>query len=105
LERDRVEEVVAEAIDFYNRFRKPEAEAVLLEITDTGSGSVMVKVLFRGSFCRTCGIRDWVEDFKYILLSMGVENELVEYIEPEDDEYVRIGVFEIKSTGGEGDGG
>jgi len=89
---DLIKRKVEEAVSLYNRYRKPEAEAVVEDL----SGDT-VRVVFRGSFCRTCGIRDWVEDFKYILESLGVENDLVEYIEPEDDEYTRIGVFRIKA--------
>ena len=80
-----------EAVELYNRFRKPEAEASILKVDGN-----RVYVLFKGSFCRTCGIRDWVEDFKYVLEDLGVENELVDYIEPEEDDDTRIGVFEIK---------
>ncbi len=89
---EEVKEIVVKAIELYNRFRSPEARAKLLSIEGNKA-----KVLFEGSFCLTCGIRDWVEDLVYVLEQMGVEAELIAYIEPEDmSEFYRIGVFNIK---------
>jgi len=88
----RLHKLINQAIDTYNRFHKPEAEAELLEINGDE-----FKIVFKGHFCKTCGVRDWLEDLKYILIDMGVENDLVEMIEPEDpEEDVRIGVFKVK---------
>ncbi len=87
--------VLRRAVELYNRYRAPEAVAEILEV-----GKDTVKVVFRGSFCETCGIRDWVEDFAYVLQDLGVDAELVEYIEPPDNDEVRIGVFRIR--GGKG---
>ena len=87
--------LVDKAIELYNRYRAPEAKAELLRIdVDT------VIVLFRGSFCETCGINDWVEDFKFVLEDLGAEVDLVRIEEPEDpfsDEDWRIGYFKVKS--------
>ncbi len=85
---------VQEAIREYNRYRSPESTASLDKI----EGNI-VYVRFDGSFCRTCGINDWVEDFKYVLDDLGAEAELVEVVEPDpffSDEDWRIGVFLIK---------
>ena len=79
------------SIDFYNRTRSPEATARLLEI-DLNQG--FFKVEFTGSFCLTCGLRDWLEDLAYILQSEGVDAVLKEYVEK--DEFKIIGLFEIK---------
>ncbi len=89
---EEVKEIVVKAIELYNRFRSPEARAKLLSIEGNKA-----KVLFEGSFCLTCGIRDWVEDLVYVFEQMGVEAELIAYIEPENmSEFYRIGVFIIK---------
>lgn len=82
--------IVEEAIDFYNRTRKPEAEAKLLEVRDDG----VFVVEFSGHFCFTCGVRDWLEDLAYILISMGYEASLLEMMEVAENK--RIGVFKVK---------
>lgn len=86
--------IVEEAVDFYNRTRGVEAQARVVEVRENGE----VVVEFTGTFCHTCGIRDWVEDLAYIIKSMGGDAELVEYVEPEGEEWYfkRIGVFRIK---------
>ncbi len=90
----RLKRFIDRAIREYNRYRAPESVAVLERIEgDT------VYVRFEGSFCRTCGINDWVEDFKYVLEDLGAEAELVKVIEPDPvlpEEDWRIGVFRIK---------
>jgi len=83
------------SIEYYNRFRSPESEARLLEYREDGS----IVVEFKGSFCHTCGVRDWVEDLAYVMKSLGGDAVLEEYIEPEGEEdYKRIGVFKVKKT-------
>ncbi len=88
---EEVRRRIMEAIKTYNRFRSPEARAELVSIGDD-----KITVRFTGSFCETCGIRDWVEDLVYVLEDHGVEAELAAYIEPPGDEDSRIGVFRIK---------
>jgi hypothetical protein len=88
-----LKKLVDRAIELYNRYRAPEAEASLLRI----EGDVVI-VIFRGSFCETCGINDWVEDFKYVLEELGVEAQLFRIDEPEDlfhYENWRIGYFRV----------
>ncbi len=86
-----VRETTIRAIERYNRYRAPEAVAELLEVSGTE-----VRILFRGTFCKTCGINDWVEDFKYELEDLGVEAELVDILEPVNpEEEFRIGVFRV----------
>ncbi|HDN75528.1 MAG TPA: hypothetical protein ENG05_00170 [Acidilobales archaeon] len=85
--------LINEAIELYNRFRAPEAKAKLVKIERD-----KVYVLFEGTFCETCGINDWVEDFKYVLEDLNAKAELEGILEPADgSEHVRIGIFKIKS--------
>ena len=90
---ENIKRLVEAAIHRYNKYRAPESIAKLEKI----DGNV-VRVRFEGSFCETCGINDWVDDFRYVLEDLGAEADLVSIIEPEDY-YVedwRIGVYRIK---------
>ncbi|BEP17914.1 hypothetical protein PYJP_12660 [Pyrofollis japonicus] len=91
-----IEKLVDLAIKRYNRYRGAESEAKLLKIM----GDTVI-VAFEGSFCETCGINDWVDDFRYVIEDLGGEAELVTIIEPEKPEEFfdyRIGVFKIKKV-------
>jgi len=87
----RLEKNVLKAIEIYNKYRSPEAFAKLIDIKED-------KTIFKfeGTFCYTCGIRDWIEDLVYILMDHGVDAKLVAYIKPptNNDNY-RIGIFKI----------
>lgn len=92
----KLRKALGEVVDLYNRTRGIEAQARVLEIREDG----LVVVEFTGSFCHTCGVRDWVEDLAYLAISMGYDAKLIEYIEPSDEkerEVKRIGVFEFKT--------
>jgi len=53
---------VLKAIKEYNKYKSPEAKAKMVKI------SAKELVLdFEGSFCRTCGVLDYLEDFIYEL--------------------------------------
>jgi hypothetical protein len=52
------EVTVRKAVALYNRFRSPEAVAKLVRISP-----VSVTIAFSGSFCYSCGVLDYVEDF------------------------------------------
>lgn len=83
--------ILEKAVTTYNKYREPEAKARILKFTGE-----KVVVVFEGSFCRTCGVNDWVEDFKYILQDLGVDTELEEIKEPANPyEDYRVGVFRI----------
>ncbi len=91
-----IEKLVKLAIKRYNRYRGAESQAKLLKIM----GDTVV-VAFEGSFCETCGINDWVDDFRYVIEDLGGEAELVTVIEPEKPEEFfdyRIGVFRVKKV-------
>lgn len=74
-----VEDVVKKAIELYNRYRSPEAQAELVSVL--GEEVVLV---FRGSFCKTCGVLDWIEDFCYVVEDLGLECKLESATELEE---------------------
>ena len=69
----KLQKMVKSAINMYNRYRSPEATATLLEVE-----TERLLIHFSGSFCLTCGIRDYFEDMKYELLDAGVRSEIVD---------------------------
>ncbi len=66
-----VRELVEKVVEIYNRYRSPEATAELVEVSESEA-----IVVFRGSFCRTCGVIDWIEDFCYVAKDLGLECRL-----------------------------
>jgi len=83
------------AVKLYNKLHGVEAQARVIAVNGE-----RVVVEFKGSFCHTCGVRDWLEDLAYLLISMGYNARLIEYIEPEGEDalYKRIGVFTIEPS-------
>jgi hypothetical protein len=57
-----LKDAVLKAIEVYNRYRSPEATAKLVGVEKDG-----FVIDFEGSFCNSCGIRDYFEDFIYEL--------------------------------------
>ncbi|MCL7385355.1 MAG: Lrp/AsnC family transcriptional regulator [Thaumarchaeota archaeon] len=53
---------ILKTIEEYNKYRSPEAKAKLVKISDKE-----LVLDFEGSFCRTCGVFDYFEDFIYEL--------------------------------------
>ncbi|MBS7642142.1 MAG: hypothetical protein QW374_01820 [Candidatus Bathyarchaeia archaeon] len=49
---------LGQVIDEYNRYRSPEVTAKIEYI-----GEDYIDILFKGSFCYTCGFYDYFEDF------------------------------------------
>ncbi len=85
-------DTIIKAITLYNKYRSPEAHAKLIGLEEE---KIIVK--FEGTFCETCGVNDWVEDFKYVLEDLNIKAELEEIYEPIDlGENFRIGVFKVK---------
>jgi len=73
----KIEEVTARAVEEYNKYRSPEAEAEVLNI-DGGE----VLVVFKGSFCTTCGFHDYIDDYRILLEDeYGIESESKELME------------------------
>jgi superoxide reductase len=58
-------EKVRGAIRTYNKFRSPE---VIAELVETDEHNRTFTILFKGTFCRTCGFYDYFEDFAYDFL-------------------------------------
>ncbi|MDD3494147.1 MAG: hypothetical protein PHU95_00470 [Candidatus Thermoplasmatota archaeon] len=67
---------VQAAVETYNRYRSPEATAVLLQARPAS-----LEVLFTGSLCHTCGCQDYLEDLVVFLEEQGVR-ATVESIAP-----------------------
>ncbi len=85
--------IVKESIEYYNKYRAPEATARLI-----ANRRDMVEVEFEGSFCESCGIIDWIEDLAYIMVEKGLEVELIA-VKDTDNDYIKIGVFKVKKPG------
>jgi len=88
-------------INTYNKYHSPEAVASLegVEVLNPNSDLYLIKVRFKGSFCATCGVRDWVEDLAYLGESLGIKAELGEFVEPEGVEDERVGYFTVRVPG------
>lgn len=93
MKNEDIEKIIAKASNEYNKYRGSEARARVLNIKNNE-----VTILFEGSFCVTCGVYDWIEDFKYVLREMGINAEIKRIIEPKNlDENWRVAIFEISS--------
>ncbi len=89
--REELKNVAKRALEDYNRIRAPEAIAKLIRVKDN-----LLYIEFTGSYCETCGLYDWIEDFKYVLEDLGVKAEIEDVIEPEDPrDDRRIGIFRV----------
>lgn len=55
-----LEDLVRKAVALYNRYRSPEAIAKLVHVSPEN-----VTIAFSGSFCYSCGVLDYIEDFIY----------------------------------------
>ncbi len=86
--------VIEKVIILYNKYRSPEARAELVSL-ELEKDKVVVK--FEGIFCETCGVNDWIEDFKYVLEDLNTKTKLEEIYEPiNSSENFRIGIFKVK---------
>ena len=66
-----LEEFIHRAILLYNRYRSPEAVAKLVSVSPEN-----VILSFSGSFCYSCGVIDYVEDFIHELKMLTDKVEL-----------------------------
>ena len=53
-----LEQLVRRTVALYNRFRSPEAFAKVVFVSPD-----LVTISFSGSFCYSCGVLDYIEDF------------------------------------------
>ena len=58
LSQAELEELVRKTVLLYNRYRSPEAVAKIVSGTTES-----VTIAFSGSFCYSCGVIDYLEDF------------------------------------------
>lgn len=65
-----------EVAKIYNEKRAPEANLEIINVDETNS-SVIVRIT--GSFCRTCGVDDWIVDYQYELKEKGIDAKLEDY--------------------------
>lgn len=89
----KLKEAVLKAIDEYNKYRSPEAKARLIEIREEG-----LTIDFEGTFCQTCGVYDYLEDFIYELQSfVDVNIEILNFKKYEPGR-IRV-VYGLKGSG------
>ncbi|MFA5364060.1 MAG: hypothetical protein WC325_02635 [Candidatus Bathyarchaeia archaeon] len=50
--------LVLKTVEVYNRYRSPEVTAKLVELENNG-----FVIDFEGTFCQTCGVKDYFDDF------------------------------------------
>ncbi len=93
MNKEELIKLINKAVDFYNEYRSPESNARFIGFL----GGKEFSILFEGPFMDTCGINDWVEDFKYFAEDIGLIVELLGTEEPEGVQG-RVGVFVIKKT-------
>ena len=58
ISQQELEELIRKTIMLYNRYRSPEAVAKVVSVTTD-----RVTITFSGSFCYSCGVVDYLEDF------------------------------------------
>ncbi|MCW4048023.1 MAG: hypothetical protein NWE99_10785 [Candidatus Bathyarchaeota archaeon] len=58
ISQQELEQLVRKAVTLYNRFRSPEAVAKIVHVSPE-----IVTISFSGSFCYSCGVLDYIEDF------------------------------------------
>lgn len=78
-EINQIKHLIDKAINLYNKYRSPEASAELVNIRGN-----TITIRFKGTFCETCGINDWIEDFVYVTKNLGINTEIIKIIEPKN---------------------
>jgi hypothetical protein len=79
-------DLVLRVIEVYNRYRSPEATAKLVGIKKDG-----FIIEFQGSFCHSCGVNDYFEDFIHELENISREFSLeVKATEPAGPQSFRV---------------
>jgi hypothetical protein len=86
IESAHLKDLVLRTIEVYNRYRSPEATAKLVALEKDG-----FLIDFEGSFCTSCGVRDYFEDFIYELetINKKIKLQLAE-IQPAGPQSFRV---------------
>ena len=63
--RSDLSKLILTTVEVYNKYRSPEATAKLLKLEKDS-----FTIEFEGSFCQSCGVQDYFEDFIYELESL-----------------------------------
>ena len=50
-------DMIVKAIETYNRYRSPQATAMLVEVREG-----LLTIDFKGTYCKSCGVYDYFED-------------------------------------------
>jgi len=74
---------VIRIIDMYNKFRSPEAVASLVKVNEE-----TIQISFKGSFCFTCGLNEWFEDFRLLLEENGINSKIHSIKQIDVDEFL-----------------
>jgi len=92
--------LILRTVEVYNRYRSPEATAKLLKLEEDG-----FTIEFEGSFCQSCGVQDYFEDFIYELesLSSAVEVEIGEIEQTSPQSFKVQYIVKRGSSGGKRD--
>ena len=69
-----MKKVIEKAVELYNKYHSPEAEAKILRF-DGGKPGVSI----RGPFCATCGVIGWFDDLRYEMAMLGVQSQIVSF--------------------------
>jgi len=78
-----IEKIARETAERYNRYRSPEAIINVLSVENS-----VIEVVLSGSFCRSCGVYDWIEDYKYELIDLtGRQVDIIEVEQIDDESY------------------
>lgn len=89
----KLKEAVLRAVDEYNKYRSPEAKAKLVEIRKD-----RLTIDFEGTFCQTCGVYDYLEDFIYELQSFVDVNIEILNFKKYEPRRIRV-VYSLKGSG------
>ncbi|MCD6403182.1 MAG: hypothetical protein J7K98_02550 [Candidatus Aenigmarchaeota archaeon] len=73
-------EILEKACEEFNKYRSPEATAEFIEVKDKS-----FKVLFKGTFCRTCGFYDYFDDFSIFFEEKSGKKVVVKKVEELED--------------------
>ncbi len=71
LSQTELEEVIRKTVLLYNRYKSPEATSKVVVVTPE-----RITISFSGSFCYSCGVMDYLEDFVHEFKTLTDKAEL-----------------------------